>query len=450
MKKITPLSFFVLFIPFFFSSAQEFKQGEYSNSPTILPEEKISLSDEIVDCFEYYTFNSIQTDIISTSTLFNAKDTINFSGLIYNNNSYPVVDGELYIKIFKKNYTGKNPNGPEVVDQFVAIKDISISANGIKEVSFNWKIPEYTESGNYRIASFFVVDGKFNLLGLNFTDDIVGNTFDFEIVGKDKIISFDKSSVKINDKKFYFAAFPPQIPQEEKAVIKTNIVNNTDVDETVSVITKIYKWDSMNPSNFVKENLNNVFVKSNSSSTLEIEVGETDSSVFFIVEEMRYRDTKSILNIRFVRPGVDKLRLNFPSIIDYPIKANSTSTIFSCMHNSGTSQVVYGAKLKLEVINKSGFVVGEYLYDGAITGSMMAVKSNFFSKKELKDFSIRAQLWQNDKIVDESRLYYSCKKIKPGECGINWLPYIILGFILLVTVALFIIKINRNNKNEKK
>lgn len=449
MKKIPLFSFLVLsFIPFF-SSAQELKQGEYNDSPTILLEEKVSLSDEIVDCFEYYTFNSIQTDIISTSTIFNAKETINFNGFIYNNNPYPVVEGQLYIKIFKKDYEGKNPNGPDVVDQFVALEDISISANGVRKISFNWKIPEYIESGNYRIASFFVVDGKFNLLGLNFTDDIVGNTFDFEIVGKDKIVYFDKSSVKINDKKFYFAAFPPQISQEEKAIIETSLVNNTDVDENISVITKIYKWDSMHPSNFVREISNNVFVKSNSSSTLGVEVGEIDSSVFFIIEEMQYKDTKSILNIRFVRPEVDKIRLNFPSIMEYPIKENSTSTIFSCMHNSGTSQVVHGGKLKLEVINKLGSVVGEYIYDGAITGSMMAVKSNFFSKKELKDFSIRAQLWQDDKIVDESVLKYSCKKITPGECGIGWLWYALGVIVLLIVIILFIIK-NKKQKNEKK
>lgn len=449
MKKTIIFSFLVLFIPLFSSNAQDLKQDGYSYSPIIQTEEKILLSNQIVDCFEYYNFNSIQTDIISTSTSFNGKDTINFNGFIYNNNSYPVVGGELYIKIFKKDYTGKNPNGPDVVDQFVAIKDISIKANGVKEISFNWKIPEFIESGSYRIASFFVVDGKFNLLGLNFTDDIVGNTFDFEITGKDKIVCFDKSSVKINDNKFYFAAFPPQIPKEEKAIIKTNIVNNTDVDETVSIRTKIYKWDSMHPSNFVREISNDVFVKSNSSSTLDVEVGEIDSSVFFIVEEMQYKDTKSILNIRFVRPEVDKIRLNFPSIVEYPIKANSTSTIFSCLHNSGTSQIVYGGKLKLEVLNKLGAVVGEYIYDGAITGSMMAVKSDFFSKKELRDFSIRAQLWQDNKIVDESRLYYLCEEITPGECGINWILYVTLALILIVIIILFIIKINKNNKNEK-
>ncbi len=419
----------------------------YSYSPSISVEEKTPLTDHVVDCFEYYTFNSIQTDIISTSTLFYTKDTINFNGFIYNNNPYPVVDGELYIKIFKKNYTGKNSNGPDVVDQFVAIKDISISANEKIEVSFDWKIPEYMENGNYRIASFFVVDGKFNLLGLNFTDDIVGNTFDFEIIGKDKIVYFDKNNVKINDKKFYFAAFPPQVPQEEKAVIKTSVVNDTDVDETVLVITKIYKWDSMNLSNFVRENSSSVFVKANSSSTLNIEVGDTDSSVFFIVEELKYKDSKSILNIRFVRPGVDRLRLNFPAVTDYPIKANSTSTIFSCMHNSGTSPMVYGSKLKLQVLNRIGSVVGEYIYDGVVSGSMMAVKSDFYSKKELKDFSIKAQLWQGDKIVDESRLYYSCKKLDPQNCGINWLLYLVLGVFLVFVLVLFILK---NNKYEKK
>jgi hypothetical protein len=418
-----------------------------NNSPMIVNDRITEISDQVVDCFNYYTFNSVQTDIITASTTVRAGDNILFNGFIYNNNPYPVVNGDLYIKVFKKDYSGKNPNGPDVVDQFFAVTDISIPASSSTLVSFYWKVPSFSESGNYRIASFFIVDKKFNLLGLSFTDDVIGNPFDFEVSGVNERVFFDKSSVSINDTKFYFAAFPVQITKDDNAIIKSKIVNETKDTQNIEIISKLYKWDSVNPANFISETKRNITVDGNSSTTISFEVKEKKSSVYLLVEELKYKDTKSILNIRFVRRNVDNLRLNFPSILEYPIKANSTSTVFSCLHNGGTSPVVRDGKIKLQVLNRLGIKIGEYTYSGVVTGDMMAVKGDFFSKKELKNFFVKAELWQGDKLVDESKIYYSCNKINPGSCDIDWLSYLIIIIIALVIILpVLFIRIKRNKK----
>ena len=73
----------------------------------------------------------------------------------------------------------KDANGPDVVDQFYAAEGLTVPANGELPISIQWNIPSYAVSGEYKVATFFTVSRKFNLLGLPFTDDVVGNTASF-------------------------------------------------------------------------------------------------------------------------------------------------------------------------------------------------------------------------------------------------------------------------------
>ncbi len=109
---------------------------------------------------------------------------MDFSGILTNNNPYPVVEGELSVKIFKNTGGEKNPNGPDVVDQFIAMDHITFPAKGSVPVTFSWHVPAYATTGEYRIVTYITSDKKFNLLGLSFTDDIVGNSFDFHVNGE--------------------------------------------------------------------------------------------------------------------------------------------------------------------------------------------------------------------------------------------------------------------------
>lgn len=410
-----------------------------------------TLSNEVVDCFEYYKFGSIQTDITTRIDTITAGDVIDFSGPIYNNNSYPIVSGKLYVKIFRERNVS-DPNGPDVVDQFVVAENIIIPANSSIPVSFSWKTPEYLINGNYKIASFFVVDNKFNLLGLSFTDDVIGNYFNFQIVGgKEDNIMFDKAGVEINNNPFYFATFPPRISIKEIVNIKVKIDNTTSSNEEVETVWNIYKWDGMTSDNLLKTISKTVTIKSKSSSYVDIPVEYIDNPVYYIVGELKYRDSKSIVGIRFVRPEVDKIRLNFPSILDFPIKKNKTSTVFSCLHNSGTSDYIKDNKLVLKVLDSKENIISEYTYKGSVSGEMMAVKRDFISKNNIDNFIVTAELWQADKLVDQSRIVYDCSQINPKLCNNNMTIYLIgIVVIVLLIVIFLIIRINKSSKKNIK
>ena len=98
-----------------------------------------------------------------------------------------------------------------MVDQYYALEHLNIPAGDEKPVEITWNVPAYAASGSYKVATFFTVSHKFKLLGLPFTDDVVGNTALFEVSGEQKgEVGFKKDAVTVNGQTYHFAAFPPR------------------------------------------------------------------------------------------------------------------------------------------------------------------------------------------------------------------------------------------------
>jgi hypothetical protein len=145
-------------------------------------------ADNAAVCPDYYTFDSVQANLSTPITSVVSGTAITFSGTLQNKNPYPIVSGGLYVKIFKSR-SASDANGPDVVDQFQVKDGIVIPGNGSVPISFSWQVPSYAESGDYSLATCFTNADKFNLLGLSFTDDVVGNTVPFTVSGDKKVAS---------------------------------------------------------------------------------------------------------------------------------------------------------------------------------------------------------------------------------------------------------------------
>lgn len=407
-----------------------------------------SVEEGTVSCFDYYHFNSIQTNLIPTVISTVPGTTMNFNGQIINSNNYPISNGVLYIKIFKlRESEEKNANGPFVVDQFVAVKNVYLKANESKEVSFEWKVPAWTEEGRYQAASFFVANEKYNLLGLSFTDDVVGNVAGFEIISEDNnLISLDKDSVKVMDRPYTFAAFPPRVSKTEDVTISTIVRNNTPDTQSIPVVLKLYSWDAMSLDNVVNQDLKTVKVPAWGSVPVSFVIDDKNHPVYLAEVSLKYKDTSSLLNIRFVREGFDRLRINFPAINKFPLQPGEEVEIFSCIHNVSDSSVP--GKLILSLFDKSGKKLHSQEYVGNVNGSMKGIANKFIPKEFSENFYIRAELFQEDVLVDEDTVYYNCEdfnscqiaKVGKDSLIMKFMYIIIPGGILLFVLLIAIIR----------
>ena len=415
----------------------------------------------VVNCFDYYRFGSVQVNMEANITDTVSGTPILFSGKIENQNNYPIVDGAVYAKVFRKqnDQSMTYQNGNDLVDQFFVKTGVTLSANSVIPLQFEWKIPAYAMSGDYQIAFFFTSAHKFNLLGLSFTDDVTGNTVNFSLIGEQKQIPFfNKNAVKLNGSIYRFAAFPPRFGRYENVIATANIANPTNKLQVVRVEWKLYNWDAQNESNVMDTKKEDIALNPGETRTLTYTDTKMDGVVHLLVAEAKYEDTKSILNIRYVRDGVDAIRLNFPSVTSYPLQQNKEVTLFSCVHNTGANTVP-DSKLTLTLKDQNGKSLHTYTYTGAVSSAMMAVKDSFIPAETLKTFSLEAKLWQNGKQIDEATMTYDCEKLGGKDCpkkatllmGIdaNTLKIDIALFILLLIVlSLIFLKKRKQQKQE--
>ena len=367
------------------------------------------------NCFDFYHFGSVQARLNTPVAGAVSGTPITFVGTLTNDNPYPIADGALYIKVFKRRVQNDH-NGPDVVDQMLVKDHIAIPAKGSAPVSFSWNVPSNAESGDYQLATFFNVSHKFNLLGLPFTDDVVGNSVPFSVTGEQSTgVSFDRAGASINGTAYYFAAFPPQLAANDTATIIAKIKNTTKQTETANVSWVVAHWDSAASENIIEQKTASVTVPAGGSAPVSITVSDTKYPVYFVTATLTWKDTKSIIGIRFLRASIETARINFSGITSFPLKAGKETTMFSCLHDMGAG-AVSNARLDVSIDDPSGRTIHSQSYVGAVPATMIGVEEAFTPTSSYDSFTLTAKLYQGDTVVDEVRIPYNCQDIDPAQC----------------------------------
>lgn len=384
----------------------------------LLPTFFVHAEDGLTQCFDYYKFGSVQVDLIPQNKNALAGTNLIFSGTIKNTNPYPIVSGAVYVKVFRRDaQSNVQANGFELMDQFFAVRDVTI--DGQKEVptSFTWKIPAYAVGGEYMLATYFVTQDKYNLAGLSFTDDITGSLVPFRVTSEQtKAVAFDKTSVTVDGQQFLFAAFNPKVEKDKEIKIDFSLKNNHAIPKSTTVKYTLYSWDGLQNQNIIETKTETLSLKALENKKLSFTVKDNKHPVYYLVVESKTDDAKSVINVRFAREGVEKARLNFPALAQYPLVAGSSSTMFACFHNSGLGNQVDDGKVVLTLTDSLGRRLDSYTYTGAITGSMMAVKKSFTPQKDYQNVTLTAELFVDDTLIETSRTYYECNKLSNEAC----------------------------------
>jgi len=383
--------------------------------------EALGFPEGTVSCFDYYQFGSVQAHLTAPVLSAVSGSSIVFSGTLENTNPYPIVDGALYVKVMRMRDTDNDGNGPDVVDQFLVQGDISIPAHASVPVTFSWRVPAHAQSGDYRLVTFFTTSRKFNLLGLSFTDDVVGNTVPFTVSGQQEgSVHFDKSGVTINREEFHFGAFPLHVATSDPVVVGALVSNSTNTPVPVRIAWTVYQWDGQLRENVVQETQpETMTVPAGKSVPVSVTVTDTQYPVYFAVGTLTWQDTTSIIGVRFVRDGVDRPRINFPGVVTYPLSAGTENTLFSCVHNVGSSDGIKDGRLELMLSDLQGNVIHTYTYTGAITADMMGVADSFVPTQDYASFVLDARLYNNNVFIDEAHLVYDCSALNPTLCAVS-------------------------------
>lgn len=423
--------------------------SEFTESPQTLP--------GTVSCFDYYTFGSVQAVLTSSIETVVPGVPVEFSATIQNYNSYPVVGGSLVVKIFRENKDSavQVAQGNHTVDQFTPLADIDLGAKEQRSYAFTWVPPDELPGGRYYAATYFVTAGRFNLLGLSFTDDIAGNTFPFTVTADNVPIYFDKNSVRLNGAPYRFIGQPVGVPNGPVS-ISAEVVNESNEDKEFNVVWFLFRWDTLRTENIVEKQVQRITVPAGGRAPATYTATDEDFSVYLAVPVLYTLSNAvhgSFLNIRFLREQVDVPRINFPSLFKYPLVAGEEATVFSCVHNAGLANLVEDTELSLTLLDDRGRTIHKYTYRGSITGAMMGLADSFVPRRNYDNVTLVASLTAGGVLLEEVEVEYRCATLNPGEhCddepgATNGSVFLGGVVAILIVLGALLVLVRRKNSN---
>lgn len=400
------------------------------------------------NCFDYYSFPSVQVSLGTDRDQYSSGEVINFSGEITNENSYPVVDGNVFARISRNNDSFVE-EGYFIVDELVAIENIVIDKDSQIEGSFEWKIPEGMKSGDYIVDYFFSVGKKFNLGGLPFSNEIViGKAFfTVEEEGNDAFVSFDRSGTQVNGEKYTHIGNWPVFEVGEKVTVSQPISNTFSESREVDVKYDLYYWDSLDEKDLISTKSDKITVLAGENSALEYEIPEMNEPIYYLKITATSGDQKSIVNVRLASEQ-ERPRLNYPAVNKFPVYKGDSFTLFSCFHN--TSSINTEGKVVVTLINKKGKEIGKVEYSGTIPSSMSADKTDIIAEDDYEYLKLKAKVYnKNDKIVDEYEVVYDCEVLnnckkedfvqKSDSDGIFSMKDILIIIFVIISIATVVV-----------
>lgn len=399
---------------------------------------------KLSNCFNYYKTGSVEINIGAEKGQFIIPGAeIKFQGFVLNTNSYPIVDGAVYAKIYKAAAKNSNPAGDNLVAEFYAVKGLNIAAGKQAPVSFSFKLPNFAMTGDYYIVSDFTA-GDFYLSGIPYSGEIYGSKSDFTVSGiQNDGVVFDENSVKVNGQPYDFPANSPSAGKTKPITVSFKLANLTD-RETKSLVTyTLYADDNIKQENILSSTSELVDIAAQSSKTLSYTINDVSRAAYYLVAMAGYKDAESLIDVRAVRQGVDELKINYAGISNYPLKPADWNALNVCASNISGGQT--NGNLVLTVLGEDGKPVWSDNYQGPFNGAITGF-SGVFKSGNTTNFSIKADLYQNGKLSDTSTLTYNCKAIDPKLCGgfVSSVAVLAVLAILLIVLALLYWVLEKN------
>ncbi|MFA6797109.1 MAG: hypothetical protein WCR40_00130 [Candidatus Paceibacterota bacterium] len=410
----------------------------------------IQIFAESVPCFDYYKFQSVSVNVGPEKLVYKTGDIITFSGTVINENNYPIFDGYVFVRISEVN-SSYLTEGHNIKDEFMAVGPLAIDASSSKQVNFSWNVPTKLKDGKYKAEYFFSVDKKFNLGGLPFTNEITIGFSNFDIISAiSKNVSFDKSSTKVNGKKYLHIGNWPVVNQGEKVTFTQDIINTYKQSKNVEVAYDLYFWDSLNEKDLISTKSENITLKAGEKKTLSYEIPKVENSVYYLKMTVKTDDgTKSIVNMR-VTSNIERARVNYFGLNKFPLTKNDSATMFSCFHNS--SGINTEGRVSLIAKDKKGNEIANIDYSGKIPSSVSAEKIDFKALSDLKYVKLEQKIYdKSGTLLDSEDTVYDCSLLNSEECkkDSNYIAIYILVALLIIFLFPLFFKRNRDNKRIK-
>lgn len=417
---------FLLVVFFLLAPLASYAQEIVDTKSAPLPAPLISCFDETLKGYEY---GSVNVTSVPTLTQVSQGSELSIVTTLTNNNAHPIIDAQVYVRIFRTDKTEKNVSGPRIVDQFVAVEGIVLAANTTEHVSFSWQVPKDAEPGEYSVASYVQSAKRFNLQGLSFTSDVTGGQSVFTVVGETKgTIFLDNESITLNGEPYQVIGIIPYVESKDTTVPVTAMVKNTSLSPGRGTVTwRLYSWDGLNDKNLIDTKTETVKIHPESELALRYDISNDQFPIYYLTAELEINGAKSYINVRYTHINSDtdltkpivinpeSARMNDLGVNQYPITKDSSAYV--CMHEllEMPNDAEYRSEGKVELIVRGlngGPTIASKTYEGYIPWEISALPLPLSNLTEpLTNFEVVGRIYLKNELIDEVTLKYTCNEL---------------------------------------
>lgn len=379
--------------------------------------ESVPAIDQFV-CSDFYRENSVTLTVTANGDTAATDNPLTFTGEVENTNSYPIVEGEVWVKIYQVENASdtKKRKRTNLVGYFKAVDDVSIKAFSKTPINFSWTPPTSLVSGDYDATYYFVSSDHFYLSGLPYLDSVEGPYSTFKVKGAvDQTVYFDRTSVKLNNVPYDFSAKNPSVyGREEILYIQANLLNPTIEEKTVELNFKTSVWGGEKGLETVIDK-QYVVIKPGSMYAVSHMPLNYGGAVTLVEAEVKDGDSVSLFQTLFERRDLQDAMITFASIDEYPLKAEKSRKIFACVE--GISNLgILKLDLSLRLFDKNGQEVFSEKKPVSLMAEPSVMMADFMVNKASGDFSLEATLTSGEVVLDKVVLNYACDAINSGKC----------------------------------
>lgn len=420
------------------------------------------------ECSDRYRFGSVVFSFDSTSNnqITNPGEKLKISGMIKNNNEYPLPGGQVLVRILRQDPKVELRDWHPIVAD-IPMNEMMLLANESKPLNFEWTVPALAPAGTYRAEFFYQAAGRYSMAGLPFIANATGGSVLFSVksAGIETAINFDRSSVLLNGKPLGLRSVPPTLETDKPVTVsaKLKLENNNKKPINISLTKKLFNWSDADQTKPLSETTEVVALKPGQTVPTNFQWDKPIEGVYQLQLSAQPENPQilpSILKVRFPVGG-DSPRLIFAGV--GKINSDGSAEVVACGLNGTFGETNGSVTTKIE---SGGKVLSEKT--DAITKTGMATILLPLTKEQLmKSFTVSTQATNAaGEVTDKHAVKYepsmfgfkstSNTKTTPPTLPApknNWVVYglpIILLVIVLVGGAILYFKkkgIGTNNSN---
>lgn len=359
---------------------------------------------ELESCFVYYDYGRVKVELSSDKSEYIVGENMMLEGQVINNNSFPLINVDIYAQLRRVNKDSFDDNGHYLVDQFYLKRGVNLLPGAASHFKNSYQINSVYPNGEYVLQYFVFSPHGFHYAGRPFLEEDIAGTTMFSInQGVDPQVYFDVDNVLVNGIKTPLRHSQTPEYGTSSITIRIPLIDNRTAKEPVEVMVELYRFENVFDREIVDSRQVTV---DNQVLTYSWDLTEKGA---FVIQARTESPQKTQVAYRFASTvGVTSpLRLNDVGISDFPAK--DTSRAWVCMH-SPTFDSTDESRVTISLLDKSKLLVDSLSYTGILSPDVTALSIPLNKITDKTDFwvSVDTVDAKSGRVIDSVSTHYTC------------------------------------------